>query len=516
LKSIRETASDLRESRGARVAVSGTQKAKIGLCQIMSPTSNIFPLPFVVRATPHSPVLQIMSDDNNKSNGSSVWQGLAVAGSVAVAGVLAYCTYAVVQEVQSILNISNLQSLSIHLIAFQEKAKEAAAAAAQQKKEAKSQASAAKAASKAATKAASKAEAASSAAAVEVAPKSPADLKREEGNAAFKAKDLERAIQLYTEAITLDSNNPNNYSNRGIAYKMSDKIEEAMADFSMAIQVKPDFAKGLFPFPLFVYRTFCLNTDFCCLTGFFQRALILKDAEEYEAALKDLFAAKLQNPSDAQIRAAIKEVEQLLIARHTEKEEDSVATPRPASPVAQAAESVAEQPSEAAAAPEAAAPAAEAVAPAAEAPVVEAVAVVEAAPAVEAAQPIEAVQPVEQVQAVEVVQSVSDISTASFPVSADSSVADLSASTASFVVVNHEPIAEPVVEAVAEPVVEAVAESVIAPVEEPVAVVSEPVVAAVEQAAAEKPAEAPAAEQPVEAEKSAQKKKKGKGAKDQQ
>ena len=78
------------------------------------------------------------------------------------------------------------------------------------------------------------------------APKSPADLKRDAGNAAFKEKLYDRAIELYTEAIALDAHNYNSFCNRGLALKAAGKLEEALADFSMAIQIKPDFGKGAF------------------------------------------------------------------------------------------------------------------------------------------------------------------------------------------------------------------------------------------------------------------------------
>lgn len=76
--------------------------------------------------------------------------------------------------------------------------------------------------------------------------KSPADLKRDAGNAAFKDKQYDRAIELYTEAIALDAHNFNSFCNRGLALKAAGKLEEALADFSMAIQIKPDFGKGSF------------------------------------------------------------------------------------------------------------------------------------------------------------------------------------------------------------------------------------------------------------------------------
>lgn len=43
------------------------------------------------------------------------------------------------------------------------------------------------------------------------------------------------AIQDYCKAISLNSNNPDFYSNRGIAYAMEKNYEKALGDFNRAI-----------------------------------------------------------------------------------------------------------------------------------------------------------------------------------------------------------------------------------------------------------------------------------------
>jgi stress-induced-phosphoprotein 1 len=113
--------------------------------------------------------------------------------------------------------------------------------------------------------------------------KTPSDLKREEGNAAFSAKDYATAIALYTAAIELDPSKAQNYCNRGIAAKSAGQLEEALADFSMAIQVKPDYSKA-----------------------YFQRAQIYFDAKEYAMALQDAKQAQLLEPKDRAIAERIK------------------------------------------------------------------------------------------------------------------------------------------------------------------------------------------------------------------
>lgn len=112
--------------------------------------------------------------------------------------------------------------------------------------------------------------------------KTPSDLKREEGNAAFRNKDHSTAIVLYTAAVELDPNNPHNYCNRGMAAKSAGQLEEALADFSMAIQVKPDYSKA-----------------------YFQRAQIFFDAKEYAMALQDANQAQLLEPKDQAIALRI-------------------------------------------------------------------------------------------------------------------------------------------------------------------------------------------------------------------
>lgn len=112
--------------------------------------------------------------------------------------------------------------------------------------------------------------------------KTPSDLKRDEGNAAFRSKDFATAIALYTAAVDLDPNNPHNYCNRGMAAKSAGQLEQALADFSMAIQVKPDYCKA-----------------------YFQRSNIYFDAKEYAMALHDANQAKLIDAADPAITARI-------------------------------------------------------------------------------------------------------------------------------------------------------------------------------------------------------------------
>jgi chaperonin cofactor prefoldin len=71
-----------------------------------------------------------------------------------------------------------------------------------------------------------------------------AEAKKAEGNAAFAAKEYEKAIGFYTEAIELDASNHLYYSNRSICLAETKKYEEAKADGAMCIKIDPTFVKG--------------------------------------------------------------------------------------------------------------------------------------------------------------------------------------------------------------------------------------------------------------------------------
>ncbi|KAL4930500.1 Hsp90 cochaperone STI1 [Aspergillus undulatus] len=71
-----------------------------------------------------------------------------------------------------------------------------------------------------------------------------ADALKAEGNKAFSAKDYPTAIEKFTQAIELDSNNHVLYSNRSAVYAAQRNYEQALADAEKAIEIKPDWAKG--------------------------------------------------------------------------------------------------------------------------------------------------------------------------------------------------------------------------------------------------------------------------------
>lgn len=68
---------------------------------------------------------------------------------------------------------------------------------------------------------------------------------KQQGNAAFVAKDYGKAIDLFTKAISA-SETPNHvlYSNRSACYASSKKFEEALKDAEECVKISPQWSKG--------------------------------------------------------------------------------------------------------------------------------------------------------------------------------------------------------------------------------------------------------------------------------
>ncbi|XP_072286726.1 serine/threonine-protein phosphatase 5 [Pyxicephalus adspersus] len=69
---------------------------------------------------------------------------------------------------------------------------------------------------------------------------------KEKANEYFRVKDYDRAVQYYTEAITLDPNNAIYYGNRSLAYLRTECYGYALADASRAIQLDAKYIKGYY------------------------------------------------------------------------------------------------------------------------------------------------------------------------------------------------------------------------------------------------------------------------------
>eukprot|EP00124_Ichthyophonus_hoferi_P005018 Ihof_evm1s642 gene=Ihof_evmTU1s642 len=70
------------------------------------------------------------------------------------------------------------------------------------------------------------------------------DALKAQGNAAFTAKEYEKAIDLFSQAIAVAPSNHILYSNRSGAYASSGKYELALEDAEKVIEIKPDWVKG--------------------------------------------------------------------------------------------------------------------------------------------------------------------------------------------------------------------------------------------------------------------------------
>ncbi|KAL3230034.1 Heat shock protein STI1 [Nakaseomyces bracarensis] len=72
-----------------------------------------------------------------------------------------------------------------------------------------------------------------------------ADDYKQQGNAAFSAKDYEKAIEMFSKAIEV-SETPNHvfYSNRSASYASLKKFNEALSDAKECVQINPTWSKG--------------------------------------------------------------------------------------------------------------------------------------------------------------------------------------------------------------------------------------------------------------------------------
>lgn len=67
---------------------------------------------------------------------------------------------------------------------------------------------------------------------------------KEQGNQEFKAKNFEKAIEFYTQAINENPTDHTIYGNRSASYHNLKKYNEALADGEKCIEIKPDWGKG--------------------------------------------------------------------------------------------------------------------------------------------------------------------------------------------------------------------------------------------------------------------------------
>lgn len=67
---------------------------------------------------------------------------------------------------------------------------------------------------------------------------------KEQGNNAFKAKEYEKAIELYTQAVEETPTDHTILGNRAAAYQNLGKFSDAEKDADRCIALKADWSKG--------------------------------------------------------------------------------------------------------------------------------------------------------------------------------------------------------------------------------------------------------------------------------
>lgn len=113
---------------------------------------------------------------------------------------------------------------------------------------------------------------------------------KEEGNTAFKAKDYQRAIELYTQALEIDPANKDMNAkilgNRAQAHSNLKQWAEAVADCTEALRLDPGYVKA--------YKT---------------RAKAHAGADNWEEAIRDYKSVAENNPSEPRIAEDIRKAE---------------------------------------------------------------------------------------------------------------------------------------------------------------------------------------------------------------
>jgi len=108
---------------------------------------------------------------------------------------------------------------------------------------------------------------------------------KELGNEQFKAKNFEKAIEFYTQAIEANPTDHTIYGNRSASYHNLKKFNEALADGEKCVEINPSWGKG------FQRKAMALH-------GLNQ---LQKSYETYEAGLK-------VDPNNAQIQSGMQAV----------------------------------------------------------------------------------------------------------------------------------------------------------------------------------------------------------------
>jgi tetratricopeptide (TPR) repeat protein len=80
---------------------------------------------------------------------------------------------------------------------------------------------------------------------------------KDQGNAALSKGKIDEAIECYTKAIALDSQNHVLYSNRSAAYAKAGKYTQALDDAEMTVKMKPEWGKVIMKFTSYIKIACC-------------------------------------------------------------------------------------------------------------------------------------------------------------------------------------------------------------------------------------------------------------------
>ncbi|CAL5225626.1 g8481 [Coccomyxa viridis] len=120
----------------------------------------------------------------------------------------------------------------------------------------------------------------------EVTELTPAEAARESGNAAFKKGDLQKALELYTEAVEQDRSMAAAYSNRALVNLKLGQAAAAEADANQALQLDPKMVKALL-----------------------RRAAARKALGQTEGAVEDYRAAMKLQPNNKEAAQALQDLQ---------------------------------------------------------------------------------------------------------------------------------------------------------------------------------------------------------------
>ena len=112
--------------------------------------------------------------------------------------------------------------------------------------------------------------------------------KKAEGNQFFKARDLERAVEKYSEAIELDNSDPTFFSNRSACYAGMEEWEKAAEDGRS-----------------------CIGCDKSFIKGYFRLALACQNLENYEEGIAAIRRGLAVDASNRDLKNKLRELEGL-------------------------------------------------------------------------------------------------------------------------------------------------------------------------------------------------------------